>query len=62
MKRSMMTKESIPNNSTTNGGNGGYLNKRARMDMQQDIAARMVEKQTATGRSALYITKKTTKY
>jgi hypothetical protein len=58
----MMTKESIPNNSVTNGGNGGYMNKRARMNMYQDVAARMAPKQTATGRPALVVTKKTTKF
>ena len=62
MKRKMMTRENVPNNSVTNGGNGAYMNKKARVDMDRDVAAGMVPKQTATGRPALNITKKRTKF
>jgi len=58
MKRKMMTRENVPNKSITNGGNGAYMNKKARMDMYRDISARMEPKQTATGRPALNVSKK----
>lgn len=61
MKRSMMTRENVPNKSTTNGGNGAYMNSKARLDMARDVSARMEPKQTATGRAALDVTKKRTK-
>tara|TARA_R110002095_G_scaffold110116_1_gene96371 strand:+ start:6117 stop:6296 length:180 start_codon:yes stop_codon:yes gene_type:complete len=57
----MMTREEVPDNSVTNGGNGGYMNNKARVNMNRDIAGKMEPKQTATGRSALNVTRKNTK-
>jgi len=62
MKRKMMTPETVPNYSVTNGGNGAYMNKKARVAVDRDIIGRMVPKQTSTGRDALSITKKRTKF
>jgi hypothetical protein len=62
VKRKMMSRENVPNNSATNGGNGGYMNKAARINVNRDIVGKMEPKQTATGRSALSVTKKRTKF
>jgi|TARA_R110000822_G_scaffold12174_6_gene44172 hypothetical protein len=46
MKRKMMTKETVPDNSTTNGGNGAYM----RRAIMQKPKGGMTGPVTATGR------------
>lgn len=58
MRRKMMSRENVPNNSTTNGGNGAYMNMKRRMDVNKGVNAGIKEKGTATGRSVPYFNKK----
>lgn len=56
MKRKMMKKEPIPNYSTTNGGNGSYMNRQIMQDKKRGghkKSPNLAEKQTATGKAAI---------
>lgn len=52
----MMSRENIPNYSTTNGGNGAYMNRKIMQDKKRGghkKSPNLAPKQTSTGRHAL---------
>lgn len=56
MKRKMMSRENIPNYSTTNGGNGAYMNRKIMQDKKRGghkKSPNLAPKQTSTGRHVL---------
>tara|TARA_R110000803_G_scaffold41248_3_gene88750 strand:+ start:1250 stop:1432 length:183 start_codon:yes stop_codon:yes gene_type:complete len=49
MKRKMMTKEIVPDNSTTNGGNGAYMRRKIMQDKTGPDHGKKVVREHITG-------------